>query len=127
MEQLFLVDKQLKQGNTSVTILNYNCSQSLRVLSSQFTVKPTYSKSNCDELNYNLNNVQGSLGVVLNSNNNSKCKSNKSLIIGLSVGIPLATAVIIVGVILIFKFLVQNQAKSNVQNFNKSQYEMNNL
>ena len=87
---------QPQQGTTNLQVISYNCSQQVNVSSSQIGIIPKYNGSECDTINSHVINQPNSLGVSLTSALGNKCggKVDLGLIIGISVGFPLASAVV---------------------------------
>ena len=91
-------------------LISYNCSQQVNISSSQIQVTPNYNNSECDTINSQTINQQGSLGVSLTSSIGNKCNGGKNLgvIIGLSVGIPCAA--IAVGLVIAYALRKRNDS-----------------
>ena len=93
------LETQPQQGTTNLQLISYNCSQQVNISSSQIGVIPNYNGSECDTINSQAINQQGSLGVSLTSILGNKCNGgngkNLGLIIGLAVGIPCGVALIL--------------------------------
>eukprot|EP01091_Cochliopodium_minus_P003239 TRINITY_DN1307_c0_g1_i1.p1 TRINITY_DN1307_c0_g1~~TRINITY_DN1307_c0_g1_i1.p1 ORF type:complete len:397 (-),score=80.29 TRINITY_DN1307_c0_g1_i1:127-1317(-) len=82
-----VLEQKPQNGNTSILLLNYNCTQTLNFSSSQFTVKPTYRNNKCDRIGSTLNSKQNTLSVSLSSTLGSNCKGlSTGAIVGIVIG-----------------------------------------
>ena len=127
------LNEQLPTGaTTTFFLINYGTGSKRRsvinvslpnVSNSQIKVVPNYNMSTCDLYSAQVVNMQGSLGVALTRSFSGKCGgANIGLIIGLSVGIPLFTILVLVTILLIKRRREESEAINLVK-----EREMNNL
>ena len=112
---------QPQQGTTNFQVISYNCSQQVNISSSQIQVIPNYNASSCDTINSQTINQPGSLGLSITSTLGNKCNEGKNLglVIGLSVGIPLATILILATIISISIVIKKQRYESALKNLEK--------
>ena len=92
------------QTDFDLLLFKYNCPQLSIFNDSQLQVVSNYTGSDCDQNIHSVKNQQNNLFLSLKFKFGGLCQKNrKSLIIGLSLGIPLTLIAIAVVVILILK------------------------
>ena len=69
-----ILDQQPQDGNTSIILVSYNCTQQVGLSNSQVTITANYKDSNCDQIKSNVNDKPNTLSLSLSSSLNSKCK-----------------------------------------------------
>ena len=69
-----VLDQQPQDGNTSIILVSYNCTQQVGLSNSQVTISANYKDSNCDQIKSNVNDNPNTLSLSLSSSLNSKCK-----------------------------------------------------
>ena len=114
---------QPQQGTTNLQVISYNCSQQVNISSSQIQVVPNYNGSQCDTINSQAINQQGSLGVSIISTLGNKCGGGTSLglVIGLAIGLPILAIIIVCAVI----FAVKTKNANTVKEFTQKQTKIN--
>eukprot|EP01091_Cochliopodium_minus_P004626 TRINITY_DN1451_c1_g1_i6.p1 TRINITY_DN1451_c1_g1~~TRINITY_DN1451_c1_g1_i6.p1 ORF type:complete len:930 (-),score=162.17 TRINITY_DN1451_c1_g1_i6:271-3060(-) len=76
------------QQNSTYQIISYTCQQPVKLNDNQIEIIKNYKNSKCDKYNSNPSSTISTLSVSLSSADG--CGKNLGLIIGLSVGIPIA-------------------------------------
>eukprot|EP01091_Cochliopodium_minus_P011382 TRINITY_DN3200_c0_g1_i7.p1 TRINITY_DN3200_c0_g1~~TRINITY_DN3200_c0_g1_i7.p1 ORF type:complete len:674 (-),score=131.70 TRINITY_DN3200_c0_g1_i7:31-2052(-) len=107
-----ILNERPQNGNISIQLVTYNCTQQLTFNQSQFSITPKYKNNKCDNIKSTLSNQQNTLSVSLSSTLGSNCKTNIGLIIGLCVGIPVFLLFLITLIILVLKARTRRQMKS---------------
>ena len=122
------LETQPQQGTTNFQVISYNCSQQVNISSSQIQVVPNYNGSSCDTINSQSINQQGSLGVSITSSLGNKCNGGKNLglIIGLAVGIPIATIFFVSVIVVVSQRKRERKITDMLKNVNMQQIELSN-
>ena len=71
-------ERPSSDGNYSLQLISYNCSQKINISDSQIKLTPNYKDSKCDSIKQQINNQQNSLSISISSTLNKNCKGKKT-------------------------------------------------
>ena len=111
---------QPQPGTTILQVINYNCSQQVNLSSLHIQLNTNYNGSECDTINPQATIQPGIVEISIFSTLGNKCGGGKNLgvIIGLSVGIPLA--LLLIGLCVFFAIaLKRKKKKEEKEEFNE--------
>lgn len=112
-----VLSERPSSNDFTVSLINYNCNETLDISDSQIDLKPDYKDSKCDKINTQINNNPNSLSLSISSSLGSNCGKSIStgIIIAIvfgAVGVSIIVALTIYGLLKLRKKRTMDRLKS---------------